>query len=126
MNILILGNDSDAHAAHIKDALTQAGAEVDYLDTYLFPRQLRLSWQPDTLVGCLTLPGGRQLNFQDIHSVFWRNFSGVYVPPLKDANQQQVAFYDSMSTVRCSCKLVRLAGLIPGRPTSFTKKNPYN
>jgi hypothetical protein len=41
MNILILGNDSDAHAAHIKDALTQAGAEVDYLDTYLFPRQLR-------------------------------------------------------------------------------------
>ncbi|MGM3305979.1 hypothetical protein ACSQ6I_08360 [Anabaena sp. WFMT] len=28
------------------------------------------------------------------------NFSGVHVPPLKDSNQQQVAFSDSMSTVR--------------------------
>lgn len=100
MNILILGDASDAHAAHVKDALTQAGAAVDYLDTYLFPRRLRLSWRPDTLVGCLTLPSGRQLHLQDIHSVFWRNFSGVCVPPLKDPNQQQVALNDSMSTVR--------------------------
>ncbi|WRH66595.1 MAG: hypothetical protein RSE13_24060 [Planktothrix sp. GU0601_MAG3] len=100
MNILILGDASDAHAAHIKNALTQAGASVDYLDTYQFPRQLRLSWQPDTQVGYLTLPGGCQLNFQDIHSIFWRNFSGVYVAPFKDSNQQKVAFNDSMSTVR--------------------------
>lgn len=100
MNILILGDASDAHAAHIKNALTEAGAAVDYLDTSLFPKQLRVSWRPDTQAGCLTLPSGRQLNLQDIHSVFWRNFSGVYVAPLTDANQQQVAFNDSMSTVR--------------------------
>ena len=100
MNILIIGDATDAHAAHLKNALTQAGATVDYLNTYLFPTQLRLSWRPDTQVGCLTLPGGRQLNFSDIHSVFWRNFSGVYVPPLKDSQQQQVALKDAMSTVR--------------------------
>lgn len=100
MNILILGDASDAHAAHMKNALTQAGAAVDYLDTSLFPKQLRLSWRPDTLVGCLTLPSGRLLDLEDIHSVFWRNFSGVGVAPLTDANQQQVAFNDSMSTVR--------------------------
>lgn len=111
MNILILGDASDAHAAHIKNALTQAGAAAYYLDTYLFPKQLRLSWRPDTLVGSLTLPGGLQLNFPDIHSVFWRNFSGVSVPSLPDGNQQQVAFNDSMSAVRslvqaCPCRWI--------------------
>ncbi|MEO6861997.1 MAG: hypothetical protein ABI180_10785 [Microcoleus sp.] len=100
LKILILGDASDAHAAPMKNALTQAGAAVDYLDTCLFSKQLRLSWRPDTEVGCLTLPGGRRLNLEDIHSVFWRNFSGVSVPPLKDLNQQQVAFNDSMSTIR--------------------------
>jgi glutathione synthase/RimK-type ligase-like ATP-grasp enzyme len=111
MNILILGNASDAHAVHVQNALTQAGAAAYYLDTYLFPKQLRLSWRPDTLAGCLTLPGGLQLNFPEIHSVFWRNFSGVSVPSLPDANQQQVAFYDSMSAVRslvqaCPCRWI--------------------
>ena len=111
MNILILGDASDAHAAHIQNALTQAGAAAYYLDTYQFPKQLRLSWRPDTLVGCLTLPGGLQLNFSDIHSVFWRNFSGVSVPSLPDANQQQIALNDSMSAVRslvqaCPCRWI--------------------
>ena len=100
MNILILGNSEDAHAAHLKNALTQAGATVDYLDTRLFPTKLRMSWQPNTQVGCLTLPGGRKLNLQDIYSVFWRNFSGIFVPSLKDSNQQRIAFNDAVSTLR--------------------------
>jgi len=100
MNILILGNASDAHAAHIKDALTQAGATVDYLDTSLFPKQLQVSWQPDTQLGYLTLPDAIELNIQDIHSVFWRNFFGVYVTDFKDPRQKQVAYNDSMSTLR--------------------------
>lgn len=99
MNILILGNSEDVHAAHLQQALTQAGATVDYLDTCLFPTQLRMSWQPDTQVGCLSI-AGRRLEFQDIKSVFWRNFSGVYVPALKDANQQRIALNDSMSVLR--------------------------
>jgi glutathione synthase/RimK-type ligase-like ATP-grasp enzyme len=100
INILILGNSSDAHAVHLKNALTQAGATVNYWDTRLFPTELRLCWRPDTQIGYLTLAGGYQLNLQDIHSVFWRNFSGVYVPSLKNDEQQQVAFHDSMSTLR--------------------------
>ena len=100
MNILILGNAEDAHASHLKQALTQAGATVDYLDTSLFPTQLRMSWQPDTGVGYLTLPGDRKLNFLDIHSVFWRNFSGVNVPSLNDPSQQRIAVNDSMSAMR--------------------------
>lgn len=62
MNILILGNSSDAYAAHLRNALTHAGATVDYLDTCLFPTKLRMSWQPNAQVGCFTLPGGRKLN----------------------------------------------------------------
>ncbi len=100
MNILILGDGSDAHAAHLKNSLTQAGVTVDYLNTSLFPTQIRISWSPDTQEGYLTLPGQRQLNFQDIHRVFWRTFSGVYIPPLEDANQQRMAFNDAMSTLR--------------------------
>ncbi len=68
MNILILGNATDAHAVHVKDALRQAGANVDYFDTQLFPTHLRISWQPDTQAGWLTLPEGGQLNLHDIHS----------------------------------------------------------
>ncbi|MGL5061053.1 MAG: MvdC/MvdD family ATP grasp protein [Microcoleus sp.] len=112
MNILILGDASDAHAAHLKNALNQAGAAAYYLNTSQFPTQLRMSWRPDTLAGYLTLPEGCQLKFQDIHSVFWRNLAGVVVPQsLKDPNQQQVAFNDSMSAVRsliqaCPCRWI--------------------
>jgi glutathione synthase/RimK-type ligase-like ATP-grasp enzyme len=100
MNILILGSSEDAHAAHLKDVLTQAGVTVDDLDTRLFPTQLRISWQPDTQAGCLVLPTGRRLDFRDIHSVFWRSFAGVHIPSLEDSNQQRIAYNDSMSALR--------------------------
>ena len=124
MNILILGNASDAHAAHLKDVLSQAGATVDYLDSCLFPTQLRISWQPDTQSGCLTLPSGRQLNLQDIKSVFWRNFSGVYIPPLKDSDQQRVAFNDSMSTMRSLIRACPARWINSWQAYQFHKEKP--
>ncbi len=124
MNILILGNSEDAHAAHILKALTQAGATVDYLDTSLFPRQLRMSWQPDTQVGSLSLPGGRKLNFQDIKSVFWRNFSSVYVPSLKDANQERIAFNDSLSALRSLIQACPARWINSWQAYQFHKEKP--
>ncbi len=111
MNILVLGNAEDAHAAHIKQALTKAGATVDYLDTALFPTQLQMFWRPDTEMGGLILPGKRRLNFPDIKSVFWRQLSGIYIPDLPDSEQKRIAFNDSMSTLRslmqaCPCRWV--------------------
>lgn len=100
MNILVLGNSQDAHARHVKDALAHVGAIVDYLDTRLFPTQLHISWQPGVQLGLLAMPDGYQVDLQDVHSVFWRNYPGVYVPPLEDAHQQQIALNDSLSTVR--------------------------
>ena len=100
MNILILGNESDVHAAHLKNALIKAGAMVDYFNTYLFPTQLQMSWEPSTHRGYLNLSPERRLNFQDIKSVFWRNFTGVGTPMLENAHQQTIAFNDSMSALR--------------------------
>jgi hypothetical protein len=57
MHILILGNATDAHAAHLHTALTQGGATVAYFDTRLFPTHLCLSWDPQTSQGPLRLPG---------------------------------------------------------------------
>ncbi|NER30738.1 MAG: hypothetical protein F6J89_24760 [Symploca sp. SIO1C4] len=124
MNILILGNSEDAHAQHLKKALTQAGARVDYLDTRLFPTQLRLSWQPDIQLGCLTLPQGHRLNLQDVKSVFWRNFSGVQVPELKDAHQQRIAFKDSMSTLRSIMQACPAPWINSWQAYQFHKEKP--
>ena len=124
MNILILGNASDAHATHIKNALIQAGATVNYLDTSLFPKQLQISWQPNTQLGYLTLPNGRELNIQNIHSVYWRNFSGVYVPELKDSRQQRVAYNDSMSTLRTPMQVGSTKWINSWQAYQFHKEKP--
>jgi len=70
MNILILGNSKDAHAVAINKAITESGATADYLDTSLFPRHLKLSWEPGTQTGSLILSSGRLLKITDIHSVY--------------------------------------------------------
>ncbi|PSB20738.1 hypothetical protein C7B76_05930 [filamentous cyanobacterium CCP2] len=100
MIILILGDASDAHAAHLKQTLEQKPVKVFYWNTQLFPTQLRLSWQPNHQTGCLLLPNGQRLNFQDIHSVFWRNFSGVFVPSPSNLVQHQIGVRDASSALR--------------------------
>ena len=63
--------DSSRIPVSLGRGVSKKGVTVDYLDTCLFPTQLRMSWQSHTQVGCLTLPEGRQIDLQDIHSVFW-------------------------------------------------------
>jgi len=100
MNILILGSAEDAHATHLKHALEERGVEVEYWDTQAFPTQMKLSWQPDTGSGCLCWPEGKTIPLLEIHSIFWRSFTGVWIPLLPDAKQHQVAYNDAMSVVR--------------------------
>ena len=124
MNILILGNSEDAHAAHLKDALTKAGAEVYYWDTQLFPTQLQLSWQPGTPIGSLTLPNGKKLSLENIHSVFWRSFSGVHIPSLEDLSQQRIALNDSMSTLRSFIQFCPARWINSWQAYQFHKEKP--
>lgn len=122
MNILILGNSLDAHAVHIENALTQAGATVDYLDTDLFPTQLRLSWAPNTQLG--TFKSERyQFNISDIHSVYWRNFSSVNVP-LVASHTLTIAFNDSMSLLRTFMKATRARWVNSWEAYQFHKEKP--
>ena len=100
MNTIILGNQKDAHAAHLHQALTEAGATVDYLDTCLFPTKLAMSWEPDAAVGTMTLPGGKRLNLAEINSAFWRSLGEVSVPELEDADSQWIALMHAISAVR--------------------------
>ena len=100
MNILILGNAEDAHAAHIHAALLAKGVDVEYLDTQLFPSKIKLSWQPHDADGCIQLASGKEIKLQNIHSVYWRSFNGVGVPSIDDSSQQDIAYRDSMATVR--------------------------
>jgi glutathione synthase/RimK-type ligase-like ATP-grasp enzyme len=100
MVILILGNASDAHAVHLKQQLESRQVSVFYWDTRLFPTQMQLSWQPDRQVGHLVLPNKQRLNLEDIQSIFWRNFTGVFVPSMPDSDQHQIGLRDATSTLR--------------------------
>lgn len=122
--ILILGNAEDVHAAHLNAALTCAGATVNYLDTRLFPSQIRMSWQPYTQEGSLTLPGGCQLHLHQIESVFWRQLRGVYVPDLKDATRQRIAVEDSMSALRSLIQACPARWINSWQAYEFHKEKP--
>lgn len=124
MNILILGNSDDLHAAHLNDAIAQAGAKVDYLDTARFPTQLRLCWYPDTQEGYLTLSDEYRLNLQDIKSIFWRSFSGVQIPTLQDVYQHRIALNDSMSTLRSVMQGTSIRWINSWQAYQFHKEKP--
>ncbi|MGQ4650565.1 MvdC/MvdD family ATP grasp protein [Lyngbya aestuarii] len=123
MNVLILGNSSDIHASHLKQALTQAGVTVDYLDTSLFPTQLRISWEPNNQVGYLK-DKEHQWELKDIHSVFWRSFTGVGIPSLKDSQQNRIAFNDSMSLLRTMIKACPARWVNSWQAYEFHKEKP--
>ncbi|MDJ0662584.1 MAG: hypothetical protein QNJ42_24330 [Crocosphaera sp.] len=124
MNILILGNASDAHAHHLNNALTEAGATVHYLDTHLFPRQIQLSWDPCSQKGSLILPTGFQLDFQAIKSVFWRSFHSVGIPKLEDVHQQRIVFNDAMSALRVMMKACPARWINSWQAYQFHKEKP--
>ena len=124
MHILILGNAADAHAVHLKNVLEQDGTTVDYWDTRLFPTQMQLSWQPDTRMGRLTLPGGRSLEIRQIHSVFWRSFLGVSVPTLKDPHPHQIAVNDAIGTLRSLLQIDSIHWVNSWKAYQFHQEKP--
>lgn len=124
MNILILGNSSDAHAVHMKNVLTQAGVTVDYLDTRMFPSQLKISWEPNSVFSSLKLSPEHQFDFQDIHSVYWRSLGSVGIPSLEDSHQQNIAFNDSMSVLRTLFKACPARWVNSWEAYQFHKEKP--
>jgi glutathione synthase/RimK-type ligase-like ATP-grasp enzyme len=124
MNILVLGNPEDVHATHMKQALQQAGAIVDYFDAHLFPTQLRLSWQPDTQEGQIALSAERQFQLADVHCVFWRQLSSIQIPMLADLLQRSIAYEDSMSLLRSLMQAVPTRWINSWQAYQFHKEKP--
>ncbi|NJN86685.1 MAG: hypothetical protein HC881_10695 [Leptolyngbyaceae cyanobacterium SL_7_1] len=124
MAILILGNASDAHAAHMQHSLDQAGIPVFYWDTQLFPTQTKLSWQPDTQHGCLNLAGAPPLDLHAIQAVFWRNFTGAAVPSFEDTAQYSIAFRDAMSALRSLIQACPAHWVNPWQAYEFHQTKP--
>jgi glutathione synthase/RimK-type ligase-like ATP-grasp enzyme len=123
-NILILGDATDAHAAHLKQALEQAGVWVNYLNIRQFPSQLQLSWQPQQQQGNLYLPGGIQLAFDQIKSIFWRSLYPVQIPALDDAYQHRIAINDSMSALQTLFKACPARWVNSWQAYQFHKEKP--
>jgi hypothetical protein len=94
MTILILGGSDDAHGVHVHTRLCERGADVEFLDSRWFPAQLAISFNPEGS-GSIRLPSGRRLTFDQIHSVYWRNYNNVRTPPLPDPEQAFVAANDA-------------------------------
>jgi glutathione synthase/RimK-type ligase-like ATP-grasp enzyme len=124
MNILVLGNATDPHAAHLYAALTQVGVAVEYWDTRLFPTQSQVSWSPHNQSGELTFPTGEKLSLQAIHSVFWRHFSGASIPVLADPDQERIALNDAMSTLRSLLQIDSVHWVNSWQAYQFHKEKP--
>ncbi len=102
MKHLILAHAGDQHAQHILAQLAQRGHEAHLLETHKFPSNIQISLTPADGGGELTLPDGSAVRFDDIGSVYWRNFCGV-TPETTKATRgsvEDIAFYDSMASLR--------------------------
>lgn len=124
MNILVLGNATDAHAVHVFRALSEAGATVAYWDTALFPRRSQFSWYPHTATGTISLPDGSQWSLAEIHSVFWRSLTGVQIPPLPEPGQEQIALQDAMSLLRSLLQVESIHWVNSWQAYQFHKEKP--
>lgn len=99
---LVLGHANDVHARHMQEQLREQGHASHLLQTDKFPSEVRLSLRPASGGGTLHLGDGIDLDFDQIGSVYWRNFCGVTMETSRQTrgSMQDVAYYDSMACLR--------------------------
>jgi hypothetical protein len=95
MAVLILGADGDEHAAHMLDHLRRRDVDAVILDSRAFPGSLSVTFDPRTGDGVLALPDGREIAFDQVDSVYWRAYHGVWTPELPDPDQGFIAYNDA-------------------------------
>lgn len=95
--ILILADPNDEHAAHVQYALQARGRDVVRFSSDQFPGSLRLALDPEAGRGHLVLPGDRGVPFDELHAVYWRNYSGASIGTELPDDQQWIAQNDARS-----------------------------
>ena len=84
MTIVVLGSERDAHVHEIERCLRSRQVEVAVLESEKFPWSLTLSHTLASGSFAITLPSGRKLDWQEVHSAYWRSYDGVAPSPLDD------------------------------------------
>ncbi|MES2297648.1 MAG: hypothetical protein V4582_11435 [Pseudomonadota bacterium] len=102
MKHLILGHENDLHARTMLDALTARGHQAHLVASHKFPCELQMSVEPGAAGGSLTLADGQLIGFDEIGSVYWRNFCGVTGETTKATrgSVEDIAYFDSMACLR--------------------------
>lgn len=108
--IIVLGDETDEHAAAIYFLLRDKGHQAYYFDTADYPQRVSLSFNPLTLSGMLNLPEV-SLQWSEIDAVYWRCFNGFSSSDLENDDQNYIAKNDSRSLLEaffklCPCKWV--------------------
>jgi glutathione synthase/RimK-type ligase-like ATP-grasp enzyme len=97
MTVLILDDGTDEHAQHVYRQLLTRGVRAEFLDSTQFPAQLTITYEPRTGDGTLRWVDGRQLRFDEIRAVYWRNHAGISTVALPDPEQAFIAQNDTRS-----------------------------
>ena len=97
--VLILAEPDDEHALYVRDLLTDEGHVVRILNTAQYPADFALSYGPQSNSARIEFPDGQILDWNDIYSIYWRQFTGVGASVLPDDEQAFIAENDSRSLV---------------------------
>jgi hypothetical protein len=97
--VLILAEPDDEHALYIQSLLTESKHVVRILNTAQYPADYALSYGPQSNSARIEFPDGQTLDWGDIYSIYWRQFTGVGVSTLPDGEQAFIAENDSRSLI---------------------------
>ena len=97
--VLILAEPDDEQALYVQGLLTDASHVVRILNTASYPADFALSYGPQSNSARIDFPDGQVLDWNDIHSIYWRQFTGVGASVLPDGEQAFIAENDSRSLV---------------------------
>lgn len=95
MQFLVLGNERDDHAAHISTILKTRGHACEFLDSSIFPQQLRISMSQPDESGEMVFPDGTRVEFASIDAIYWRCYVEPNSVELPDADQSYIAQNDA-------------------------------
>jgi len=102
MQHIVLGHHQDNHATYMVEKLRQKGMDVHLFETHDFPRSLQLAFSPSNGEGHLIMADGTKVKFDEIQSVYWRNFCGVTDESTRQnfTSLDDIAARDSMACIR--------------------------
>lgn len=93
--ILILGGPGEEHGRFVHDQLRLRGAQCYYLDIRNFPKEIRVNYFPENNSGEIILAGDIVCRFEDIISIYWRNYNRIGGMPIRDPEMAFIAENDS-------------------------------